>query len=116
MSNCDGNITVHIEENIVSVDRAFSTVTLQSTEQEAEEEVEEVKPEGAVDAERGSDMAAREQVYHNDDVYMRSEGSSLQLDSVQQYLLEKLSGDDMDTEFKVGFCLQFVSFHFPIDV
>ena len=95
------NLTVHIEQDINIATTAACKATPQSPEPEAEEEVEKVEIDGNVDAERGYDVMARERVYYNDDVYMTSKRTSLKLDSLQQYLLNKLSGDDIDAEFEV---------------
>ena len=100
-SGKDNNLTVHIERDINVATTAACKATPQSPEPEAEEEVEKVEIDDDVDAERGYDVMARERVYYNDDVYMTSKRTSLKLDSLQQYLLNKLSGDDIDAEFKV---------------
>ena len=95
----DNNPVVCIEQDVNTTTKTTSKVArTQSTETEAEEEVEEAEVEGAVDA-----VAAHQSVYYNDDVYMTSEGARLKLDSIQQHLLNKLRGDDMAKEFKVGF-------------
>ena len=99
LRNKDNNPAVCIEQDVNSTTKAASKVArTQSTETEAEEEVEEAEVEGAVDV-----GAAHQSVYYNDDVYMTSEGARLKLDSIQQHLLNKLRGDDMAKEFKVGF-------------
>lgn len=100
-SGKDNNLTVRIERHINVATTAACKATPQSPEPEAEEEVEKVEIDDDVDAERGYDVMARERVYYNDDVYMTSKRTSLKLDSLQQYLLNKLSGDDIDAEFKV---------------
>ena len=92
-SGKDNNLTVRIEPDINVATTAACKAIPESPEPEAEEEVEKV--------ERGYDVMARERVYYNDDVYMTSKRTSLKLDSLQQYLLNKLSGDDIDAEFEV---------------
>lgn len=101
-SGKDNNLTAHIEPDINVATTAACKAIPQSPEPEAEEEVEKVEIDDDVDAERGYDVMARERVYYNDDVYMTSKRTSLKLDSLQQYLLNKLSGDDIDAEFKVS--------------
>ena len=100
-SGKDNNLTVRIEPDINVATTAACKAIPQSPEPEAEEEVEKVEIDDDADAERGYDVMARERVYYNDDVYMTSKRTSLKLDSLQQYLLNKLSGDDIDAEFEV---------------
>ena len=115
-SSEDSTPTFRTEQLVIATGRAAATASQRPVEEDVEEGVEEgveevevedgveeVEVEDEVDAERSHDVAVRERVYYNDDVYMTSQGTSLKLDSVQQYLLDKLSGDDMDAEFKVRF-------------
>ena len=99
LSEDDVKPVVNVDPHRSTKNRAASAVSQQSIAQEAEEEVEEAEVEPEV--ERSYSQAVHERIYYNDEVYMTSEGASLRLDSVQQYLLDKLRGDDFDEEFQV---------------
>ncbi|XP_070193878.1 receptor-type tyrosine-protein phosphatase epsilon-like [Littorina saxatilis] len=78
-----------------------SAPTLPPVEEDNVDDVDDVEDdEVVVEGDRSYDVAVKERVYYNDEVYMTSEGAGLKLDSVQEYLLKKLRGNDIDTEYK----------------